>query len=292
MDIKEFAEIIKKRLEERTGLEVRLVEVTKNNSVTLHGINIIVAESSIVPTIYLEQYLQAYKQGMDLAEITEDIIRVWEREKKITHLDVEWFRDFDKVRERIAYKLVNCEANKKLLEDVPHVPFLNLVKVYYVSIKLEREGEGTILIHNSHMDLWNVTAEKLDEAATENTQKMFPAVIESMEDILQREMPGVGDLLKMPEEYQLYVASNAARTYGAAVMCYPNIIKKFAEQRKSDLLIIPSSVHEVLILPYEEDTDSFREMVREVNKTQLQPEEILSYSVYVYRRATDSISIA
>lgn len=61
MGIKEFAEIIKERLEERTGLEVRLVGVTKNNYVTYHGINIIVPDCNILPTIYLESYLQAYE---------------------------------------------------------------------------------------------------------------------------------------------------------------------------------------------------------------------------------------
>lgn len=77
MDIKEFAAIIKERLEERTGLEVRLVEVTKNNSVTYHGINIIVPDTNIMPTFYLEPYLQAYEQDMSLEEITERIINVW-----------------------------------------------------------------------------------------------------------------------------------------------------------------------------------------------------------------------
>ncbi|MGN0366994.1 MAG: DUF5688 family protein [Suilimivivens sp.] len=126
MNIKEFAEIIKERLEERTGLEVRVVEVVKNNSITLHGINIMVSDSNMIPSIYLEQYLQAYEDGMSLEKVTEGIINIWEHEKKITHLDMEWFRDFDKVKDKLAYKLVNYEANKNLLENVPQVPFLNL----------------------------------------------------------------------------------------------------------------------------------------------------------------------
>ncbi len=292
MDIKEFAEIIKERLEERTGLEVRLVEVTKNNSVILHGINIIVPDTNILPTIYMEPYLKAYEQDLSLEEITEKIINVWEREKEHTHLDVEWFRDFEQAKESVAYKLINYEANRKLLENVPYVPFLNLAKVFYVAVYSEGFGNGSILIHNNHQQLWGVTTEELNEIATENTPKLFPAEIMSIEEVLRKAVPEMVESWDMPEEYKPYMVSNKEKTYGAAVMCYPNIIKEFAEQRKSDLLIIPSSVHEVLILPYEEDTDSFKEMVREVNNTKLEPEEILSYSVYVYRRATDSISIA
>ena len=118
MDIKEFAEIIKERLEERTGLEVRLVEVTKNNSVILHGINIIVPDTNILPTIYVEPYLEAYKQNLSLEEITEKIINVWEREKEHNHLDVEWFRDFAQAKARVAYKLINSA----ILEQVSKSP--------------------------------------------------------------------------------------------------------------------------------------------------------------------------
>lgn len=292
MDIKEFAEIIKERLEERTGLEVRLVEVTKNNSVTYHGINIIVPDTNILPTIYMEPYLEAYEQDLSLEEITEKIINVWEREKEQKHLDVEWFRDFEQAKARVAYKLINYEANRKLLEDVPHVPFLNLAKVFYVAVYSEGFGNGSILIHNNHQQMWGVTTEELNQVATENTPKLYPAEIMSIEEVLRKAVPEMVESWDMPEEYKPYMVSNKEKTYGAAVMCYPSIIKEFAEQRKSDLLIIPSSVHEVLVLPYEEDTDSFREMVREVNNTKLESEEILSYSVYVYRRATDSISIA
>lgn len=292
MDIKEFSEIIKERLEERTGLEVRLVEVTKNNSVILHGINIIVPDCNILPTIYMEPYLEAYEQNMSLEKITEKIINVWEREKEHNHLDVEWFRDFEQAKERVVYKLVNYEANRKMLENVPHVPFLNLAKVFYVAVYSEEFGNGSILIHNNHQQMWGVTTEELNEIATENTPKLFPAEVIGLEEILRKAVPEMAESFDMPEQEKPYMISNKEKSYGAAVMCYPSIIKEFAEQRKSDLIIIPSSVHELLVLPYEDGTDSFKEMVREVNNTKLEPEDILSYSVYVYRRATDSISIA
>lgn len=189
MDIKEFTEIIKERLEERTGLEVRLVEVTKNNSVTYHGINIIVPDTNILPTIYMEPYLKAYEQELSLEEITEKIINVWEREKEHTHLDVEWFRDFEQAKESVAYKLINYEANRKLLENVPYVPFLNLAKVFYVAVYSEGFGNGSILIHNNHQQLWGVTTEELNEIATENTPKLFPAEIISLEEILRKAVP-------------------------------------------------------------------------------------------------------
>lgn len=293
MDIKEFAQIIKERLEERTGFEVRIGEVTKNNSVTFHGINIIVPDCNVLPTIYLEPYLKDYEQGMRLEEITERIISVWEREKGHTHFDVEWFKDFEQVKGKIAYKLVNCEANRKLLEDVPHIPFLNLAKVFYVNFCSDEFGSGSILVHNNHMELWGVTTEELNEIASKNTPKLFQAEIINMAAIMKEMMQDDSEELEMLIDNKMYVVTNKERHYGAAAMCYPNIIKEFAEQKECDLIILPSSVHEVLVLPYEgDDFERFREMVIEVNATKLLPEEVLSNSVYIYRRKLGKVTIA
>ena len=292
MDIKEFAEIIKERLEERTGLEVRLAEVTKNNSVTFHGISIIVPEVNIAPNIYLESFFNEYERGMSFEEITKRIISVWEREKGHKHIDVEWFSDFEQIKERIAYKLVNYEANRKLLEDVPHVPFLNLAKVFYVTINCKEIGSGSILVHNNHMELWGVTTEELDEFASKNTPKLFQAEIISMAAIMKEMMQDVSEEMELLIDNKMFVVTNKERHYGAAAMCYPNIIKEFAEQKECDLIIIPSSVHEVLILPCEgDDFTRFKEMVIEVNETALSPEEVLSNSVYIYRRELGKVTI-
>ena len=92
----------------------------------------------------------------------------------------------------------------------------------------------------------------------------------------------------------MYVATNHSKIFGAAVMCYPNTIKEFAERMESDLFILPSSTHEVIIIvPRQvENLTELKEMVYEVNRTQLSPEEVLSDSVYFYNRKTDTITIA
>ena len=73
MEIKEFAEIIRERMEERTGLEVRFQEVPKNNGVMFHGLNIMKPGCNVIPTIYLEYYLGAYESGIDLDVILNHI---------------------------------------------------------------------------------------------------------------------------------------------------------------------------------------------------------------------------
>lgn len=292
MNIKEFSEIIKERLEERTGLEVRLAEVKKNNSVIFHGINIIVPETNILPTIYLESYLKDYENGISLEDTTEAIVRKWEREREHTPVDMEWFKDFSQVRGKVAYRIVNFEANREMLQEIPYIPFLNLAKVFYVALSSEEYGDGSILIQNRHMKFWGVSTEELDEIASQNTPKLFQAEVIDLEDVVKEIMQSESTEFEISEEDRMYVVTNRARHYGAAVMCYPSIIKEFAEQKECDLLIIPSSIHEVIILPYKKNQVYIKNMVKEVNATQVAPEEVLSDSVYVYQRETDSITIA
>lgn len=292
MNIKEFSEIIKERLEERTGLEVRLAEVKKNNSVIFHGINIIVPETNILPTIYLESYLKDYEKGISLEDTTEAIVRKWEREREHTPVDMEWFKDFSQVRGKVAYRIVNFEANREMLQEIPYIPFLNLAKVFYVALSSEEYGDGSILIQNRHMKFWGVSTEELDEIASQNTPKLFQAEVIDLEDVVKEIMQSESTEFEISEEDRMYVVTNRARHYGAAVMCYPSIIKEFAEQKECDLLIIPSSIHELIILPYKKNQVYIKNMVKEVNATQVAPEEVLSDSVYVYQRETDSITIA
>lgn len=82
----------------------------------------------------------------------------------------------------------------------------------------------------------------------------------------------------------MYVLSNKSRVDGAACMLYPNLIQDFAEAIQSSFYIIPSSIHELLLLPtrHLEESQEIKSMIREINDTQVSAEEILSYSLYLY----------
>ena len=159
MEIREFAEIIREELEKKTDLEVTIQGVRKNNNVILHGISIKEPSSNIAPTIYLDSYYAVYENGVELEEIAERIYKVYQREKPDTPFEISWFRDWEKVKGLVAYKLINSESNKDFLETIPHEKFLDLAKVYYVSVESERFGNGTILIHNTHLEFWGIIAE-------------------------------------------------------------------------------------------------------------------------------------
>ena len=111
--------------------------------------------------------------------------------------------------------------------------------------------------------------------------------IESMADEMLEQM------LDCREQVPMYVLTNDVKYYGAACILYDGVLKEFAESAGRDLYILPSSVHEVILLPdmgYE-DVDMLKKMVCEVNDTQLSPDEVLSDTIYHYDRDTEDISM-
>ncbi len=76
-------------------------------------------------------------------------------------------------------------------------------------------------------------------------------------------------------------------------MLYPNLFRNFADVIGSSFYIIPSSIHELLLLPDEsmEEDKEFIDMIKLINDTQVVPEEILSYSLYYYDKEEDKVFI-
>jgi hypothetical protein len=45
--------------------------------------------------------------------------------------------------------------------------------------------------------------------------------------------------------------TNDRASHGAAAVLYENVLKQFADGIDRDLFILPSSIHELLLVPYE-----------------------------------------
>ena len=299
MSITEFAEAVKKELETRTGEKVEIAKYQKNNGVMLRGIVIKDMESNIVPTIYLESFYEKYYWDEDMDFVVDSILDMYEKSKVDGYRDMSFYTDFEKVKDKIAYKLINFNDNKKALRTVPYIKFLDLAKVYYVNVNVEGVGEGTILVQNRHMIEWGVSVEELEKHAVENTPKLSPLQMIDLRDVAERLEEEISEELRdsVPEvrkENKSYVMTNQQKIFGAATMLYKDVIKNHAEKLQCDIYILPSSIHELILIPadFDMDVECMRSTVHDVNRTQVLREEVLSDSVYIYRRETDSISIA
>ena len=297
MDMEVFAGKICTAVEKELGREFRteVNEVRKNNGILLHGLLISSKGETVVPTIYLERFLEAYESGMPFKEVVNRVLSAY-RESSAGRIDMEFFKSFEDVRDRICYRLIGRKGNEELLDGIPYIEFLDLAICFYYSYHGEQLGDGTILIHNSHMEMWETCTAELFGLAKRNTRRLFPWECKGMGEVLQ-EMADSGEGADVEEPEGTFcgiamkILTNSRKTHGAACILYPGVLDGVAQEIGSDFFILPSSIHEVILLPVtgNEDHEKLKEMIREVNSTQVAPEEVLSDTLYRYDRADERV---
>lgn len=286
--------------------------VRKNNGMEMTGIVAKYTGRTISPTIYINSL---YREGMTEEEIIEaaDILceelQTSEFEEDV---DLSGFTTFEKAKNRLAFKLIHAEKNKELLKDVPHRLFHNLAIVfYYVVTESPFYGKASILVRDNYKKRWGASTDELMELALKNTPELLPWTINDMEDVMRDilaesiksnakedflDEKWLDDLISQMSENQekkipMYVLTNKQKLYGAACMLYPGVLKKFAEKIKQDFYILPSSIHEAILIPANAgcDQQSLREIVTDINRTQVAADEVLADSVYFYSRSRDTV---
>lgn len=300
MEYREFLENVRKEVESRydSNVSVTLNHVMKNNGTELDGITIMEKDKNIAPTIYINSFYDRYREGVSLKAVVSEIIRIYNQNKNSININADYFENHENVRKTIVYKLVNYQKNKKLLEDVPYKRVLDLAVVFYCLIEQRKGVSATALIHNEHLRIWNVTEDEIYNDALKNTPVLLAGSIVPMSKILS-EIAGTAPVdndekvCEYTGEDILYVLTNSSRVNGAACILYDNLLKKFANDVHSDLYILPSSVHEVIIVPKKNafDKSELADMVREVNEQGVSQDEILSDNVYEYNRKNGLITM-
>lgn len=289
MNYKEFAgsiaELLRKKMGD--GFTVEVTDVLKNNDISLTGVIIMEKPKRVSPTIYLEEPYRKYQDGTAIEKIVEEIVSVYGKHACNIDLDVDFFQDFSRVEERIFHKVINYEKNRKLLQDMPYFRWHDLAVIFYYALEEPAFGKASILIHNNHLKMWGETAENIYCIARHNMVQKMPELLVPLQKMLE-EMAGITVEENVPP---LYVLTNREKMFGASAMLYSEKMKKLADELHTDLLILPSSTHEVLLLPDDQARgyDFYKEMVREVNTTQVDPEEILSFNLYRYDRGKGEI---
>lgn len=291
MTYNQFIENIKEEVTYRVGdgSKVSLIHVVKNNSLELDGINIATTQGNMAPNIYLNHYYEQYQEGMSFECIIEDILCLYEDKKECEDIQIDF--DYELLKYKIVYRVVNYEKNKPLLDSIPHIPFLDLALIFHCLLRNDDQGIGTVRITNEHMKDWGVNTEELMKQAIENTPRIFPSNIRNMQEVIA-DMLDI-DHIEEEQEVSMYVLSNSNGINGATTMVYQDLLREFCESNNMDVYILPSSIHEVILIPYTEDIDRkvLRDMVLDVNEHQVPEEDILSDQVYLYRRETNQIHV-
>lgn len=298
MEYSIFKECILEALKERFGedCQIEYKEVLKNNGVKLDGLIVRQKNMVISPTVYVNDYYVRLDEGEEINDIADAIEEIIKENTIEENFDADKLIQFENVKDRIAFKLINYERNKELLKTIPHRKYLDLAIVYYISVKEDIFESATILINDSHLKLWNKTAEEIDKIAFVNAPLIMKPDLKSMNQTLQEMMFDAADLGLEDEPFEksyMYVLTNEQKQFGAATILYDDVINDFSERIDSDFYIIPSSVHEVIIIPsrFVDSVSGLDEMICEINESEVPLVDILSDHAYKYSRAEKCISL-
>ena len=292
MTYNQFIRTIENRVREgfENNIEVCTHAVLKNNGTIRQGILFKETGINISPTIYLEEYYQRMLGGESIEEIVKEILRVYRKVRFNESMDADFIQEYSQIKEKIIYRLINRDANEKLLEDVPHGEYLDLAVVYYLLLDVTEYGTASMLIHNSHIQSWGVDARELHQEACKNTGRLLPYEFMTMNAALE----SLTNIKLSEEEDILYILSNKHKSYGSAAMLYSGCLEGIGMYLKGNYYILPSSIHEVVVISEEDSPgrERLRTMVENVNETQMEEEDILSNHIYYYDREQKKLQIA
>ncbi len=298
-----FLKDITQRVTEKFGesYDVAVQPTKKNNGVIFDTMTIRRVDELVCPNLYLQQFYEMYLDGLGLDDVTDRIVQSYHEAIPMIPIDPETLVTPEAVRENVVYRLINYEKNKGLLEDIPHKQFLDLALIYYVMVHTGEIGEGAIRVNRPILDHCELSEDEIDLAAMENTRNLLPADLVKITDLLREfgEKAGVQsysdiNLEEESSEAPLYVLTNKARHFGAYYMTDMELLSGISEQLESDLYILPSSVHECMVVPVKcwDDPAGLSAMVQDINCTQVTAEEYLADTVYRFDSRNKNLFIA
>ena len=297
--VRVFAEDIAGRIKdylpkEYETMECQVIEKLNNNGMSYIGLRCCMPDYKASPVIDMDEYYQDMRRGEAKEEILRSIAGSIQdfrtSQERLEHMN---FGDYDAMRSYLRIKLVNTKANWKLLTEQPHREIEDLSMVLYLQFSLPWEEEHRCMeIMNGRLKLWGIDQEELWREAYKNMQEKSQPTLKTYEGIMsgERESPASENLLEAPEGYVrdpyvlLYMLSNGSGIYGAASLVCPGVMEKVSLLFPEGFYILPSSVHEALIVPRTAHLppQDLGRMVREVNQTAVPRENMLSDRVYEY----------
>lgn len=306
MNYEIFKEVVAEKFmdympEEMQGFKMNVHPVTKVN-VTLDGITVMDQnkESGIAPTIYINDMYEQYVKSEDLEgtlNMAAFNLASLMNDERITMPNL----DMDTAKDNIVFQLVNTEQNKEMLANMPNRSFQDLSIIYRWVVRVGEQGIESTVVNNNLAKQLGLSEDALFKAAVENTRRILPPTVKSMNDVirdmfLKDGMPEeMAEMMlgEIPPDQMMYVISNEQGINGAVSMMYEDKLHNLAEQLETDLYIMPSSVHEVIAVSANMgDPNELAAMVAEINMDQVALNERLSNQVYHYDKDLRKLTLA
>ena len=284
----ELMEMIPEEL--RDGLEIQDTTVLKSNDQKHHGLTFKREESDAAPTIYLDDAYARFTNGEDLNTLTAEIKDAYLQTLSMPEPQKIDF-DYDKIKDKLTVRLLEIKRNRDFLATTPYMTVGHgLAMVCDIKMQDGDDGSWRATVTQSMLEGQNYDKRELFMAAMDNAQLIDPPILVDMgqalfthegENLMKRNEP-----LPPEDVSNMYVLSNTGGMLGSAVLFYPDTREHVAEVLGEGYCVLPSSQHEVLIIPDSAGIDrgELSEMVRQANQSVVEPKDVLSDTVFHYDR--------
>lgn len=272
MDYEEFKEEVVKRLSKFAG----------ETNVQLMGnrLNLMLGGRIAISFKLNEAYKDFESGSVDLDEIVSAMCDTKVDPVEIAKVNTfaDMLIDFDSSSSKLELKLQSKKPEFGLADEV--VPGI------WRSVCVVDGGFSTV-VTDRILQNWNRDYEELVQIALQNTSEwelftMKQAIIAEMDDLDSTDL----DLADLDFADQMFILRTKGR-YGASVLMNEDAMQATAERLGGDLIVLPSSIYEVIVLKAKKFGSNFSElteMVKEVNTSLADERNVLAWQAYYYSK--------
>lgn len=297
MDFGTFVEFMKEKVQIclGEGVLVESREVLKGNGTKLQALQITRDTTSLCPVIYLEGIYEEYKEGKTVTDCVEAVCGIFinnQMEPQEADALVESIKSWEMSRGNVYPILLSYEGNEELLENLIHRQYLDLVLCYAICLEDEKYGRMTIRVSHGLFAVWGIDMEELHEQAFENMQRAGYQLTKISQVLV--ELGVIEEADARIDDIGFSILTNQRKHYGAAGMLNTDLLLRFADMVESNLVLLPSSVHEIIVVPDDGrmTLEEYTQMVQDVNATILRKEERLSNHPYYFDWEKGEVRVA
>lgn len=262
--------------------DISVQEVTKQAEERLTALCIRSDKTNITPLIYIDSAYENYCHGASIENLATTIKQIYEQNSNPQQFDTTIVTDWEKAKKTVCARLINVKRNTSYLAEKVTTPLdgTNLAYMYFIDIPVVKDG--SVPINTSIFKGWNVSLEEMHEIACANTQRLYPACISSMGEVME-DLAGDTGIDFVPTDAAMYVVTNRQKLHGAISALYPDTIKRL-QDALGDYYLLPSSIHEMLAVPVSltQSPEDLLHMVVSINHdvSVVRPEDILADNVF------------
>ncbi len=290
--------------------EVTLSEVFKQNDQQLTGLHFFDPDGRISPVIYLDNFYERYQSGENADNLAREVENTMSDlfDRAMPPIDVvqvaETVSDYSKVKGALSIHLCDTELNAHRLQALVHHEISDYSMTYHIQ---HPNMETAVAVRPIMLDSWGITAEQLQADAIATQRESQTPVLIDFNAMMMSTFHGeaapdnllASDAEISPPEmgvpYKMYVLTNESERYGASLLAQEDVLAQIGEKFGADYYILPSSIHEVILIPNSSDEisiDELSSMVSNANETTISADELLSGKVQYYDRASATLENA